>query len=212
MSGMELNKIAGAVLLAGLIAMITGKVTETLYAKGGHGEAEKRGFQIAGVAAEGSGAAAPAAEPEVNILSLLPTADAKAGENVIKKCASCHDFTKGGPNKVGPNLWDIVGHDHAAKGDFNYSPALAGMKGKKWDFVALSDFLANPQKAVPGTKMGFAGIKKAQERADLLAYLRTLSDSPVAIPPAPKEEPKPEAKDNAAPTAKPAEAPAAAHP
>lgn len=147
---------------------------------------EKAGFEIA--AAEGGEAAAAggeAAAAAVPIADLLAKADAKAGEAVFKKCQACHDGTKGGPNKVGPNLYGLVDRPVATHEGFAYS---AGMKdfskggAEKWTFDHLNGFLHAPKKYVAGTAMGFAGIKKDDERANLIAYLATLADTPVPLP------------------------------
>jgi cytochrome c len=188
-SGFELNKIAGAVLLAGLIAMVAGKVSHLLYYgsltehHAEHSE-EKRGYQIAVTEGGAEAGSAPAAEEKpVDIAPFLAKADEAAGQADIKKCTSCHTFDKGGKNGVGPNQWGLIGGHFAHKEDFaGYSDALKAMKDKKVDFQALSDFLTNPKKYIPGTKMAFAGIKDPQERANLIKYLNTLSDSPVPLP------------------------------
>jgi cytochrome c len=121
---------------------------------------------------------------------LLASADAAAGETVFKKCASCHTSEKGGPNKVGPNLWDVVNRPIASHEGFSYSAGMTTFsEGHKvvWDFDHLNFFLEAPKKHVPGTAMGFAGLKKEDERANLIAYLRSLSDSPAALPTASSE-------------------------
>lgn len=176
-SGLEINKIAGAILLAGVIAMVSGLIAEALYT-GTIAEEKpeaKRGYTIAGAENAGSEAAATKEEKPVDIAPYLAKADVKAGEAESKKCASCHTFTKGGANGVGPNQWDLVGSSWAHKDDYSYSQAIASEKGKKkWDAQTLSDFLANPMKYIPGTKMSFAGIKDPQARANLIAYLSAL--------------------------------------
>jgi cytochrome c len=145
---------------------------------------EKPGFAI--IAEEGSGEAASAGgeEAEVDIKPLLASADASAGEAIFKKCGACHTIEKGGPNKVGPNLFGVVERPIASHEGFSYS---AGMKtfaeaNKTWTYDHLSYFIEAPKKHVPGTAMGFAGVKKPEERASLIAWLRQQSDQPVALP------------------------------
>ena len=99
-----------------------------------------------------------------------------------RPCAACHDPSKDGPNKVGPNLWGIVGRMHGVHEGFAYSEAMAALKDKPWSYEALNEFLIKPSAAVPGTKMAYGGLKKDADRANLLAYLATLSDSPVPFP------------------------------
>jgi cytochrome c len=132
--------------------------------------------------AQPEGAGAPAAAPAgEDAVKLIAAADPKAGEKVAAKCKACHDFTKGGPNKVGPNLWGVVGGPSAHKEDFNYDDAIKNLK-ITWDFAHLDQFLTNPKKFAPGTKMAFPGLPKAQDRANLLRWLRDQSDSPVPLP------------------------------
>jgi cytochrome c len=183
--GFEINKIAGAVFLAGIIAMVAGLTAEGLY-KGSiseHEEEIKRGYTIEGAASEtAEGGEAPKEVKPVDILPLLAKADVKAGEAVVKKCASCHTFDKGGKNGVGPNQWNLVGNHFAHNDSYSYSAALTGAKDKKWGFQELSDFLAAPKKYLPGNKMSFAGVSNPQDRANLIAYLNTMTDKPLPLP------------------------------
>lgn len=188
MQGLELNKIAASVLVAGLVAMTAGKIADALYhgsISPGHGhETEaKRGYTIAGAEEAADPHAAPAAEEKpVDILPLLAAANPEAGKAQLKKCTACHTFEKGGKHGVGPNQWNLIGRNVASVEGYAYSTALQGMKDKRWGFQELSDFLANPKKVAPGNKMAFAGIKKPEDRADLIAYLNSLSDSPQPLP------------------------------
>lgn len=173
-----LNKLAAAVLSAGLLAMITGFIAHQLF----HPHVpEKQAFEIAaGVEAPSAQTASAPAGPQP-IGPLLAKADAAAGEKIAKKCASCHTFEKGGPNKIGPNLWDVVGRKHAGHEGFSYSSVMQGMPGN-WDYEALNKFIYSPKTYAKGTKMTFAGLKNDQERADVIAFLRTLSDNPKPLP------------------------------
>jgi cytochrome c len=176
MSSLELNKIVGAILLAGLVAMITGFIAHELVNpehQGGEGGAE-----VAGTAPAAPEAPAPI-EP---VSALLAKADVSAGQQIAQKCQQCHDFTKGGPNKVGPNLWGIVGSHPAEVPNFAFSDAMKARESGTWTYEELNDFLTAPKVDIPGTKMTFPGLPKLQDRADVIAFLRTQSDSPVALP------------------------------
>ena len=184
--GIEINKIAGAVFLAGIIAMVAGLTAEGLYT-GSISEKEeaiKRGYTIEGAAADTAEGAAPAADAApVDIMPLLAKADVKAGEAISKKCTSCHTFDKGGKNGVGPNQWNLVGNHFAHNETYSYSAAVSDLKDKKkWGFQELSDFLSGPKKYIPGNKMSFAGVSKPEDRANLIAYLNTLTDKPLPLP------------------------------
>ena len=102
--------------------------------------------------------------------------------NAVRACASCHTFNQGGDNRVGPNLWGIVGADHAHVDGFNYSQAMASKKGEPWTYEELNKFIANPRAYAPGTRMAYAGLGNTQQRADLIAWLRTLDTEPKPLP------------------------------
>jgi len=178
MSGLEINKIAAAVLLAGVIAMVSGLIAEGLYHED---ESDKRGYKVEGVA-ENTEASAPVEEKPVDITPYLEKADLAQGQQLIGRCQTCHTFGKGQGNGVGPNQYGLVGRKVATQEGFNYSDAMKA-KGGSWTFQALSDFLTNPQKAVPGTRMAFAGLKKPEERAALIMYInKNFSDNPLPVP------------------------------
>ena len=122
---------------------------------------------------------APSADGTV--LALLAAADAGDGKKAFRKCKACHTADKGGAHKVGPNLWDVVGRAKAGAQGYRFSGVLAGLGGA-WSFADLDAFLAKPKAFAPGTKMSFSGVKKAAERAAVIAYLRSLSDSPKPLP------------------------------
>lgn len=182
MSGIELNKIAASILIAGLVMMITGKIASTLYHPT---EALTRGYSVdesAMVTDTAGGAGDDSAEPvTIDIRPLLASADAASGQTVAKKCLACHTFDKGGIDKVGPNLWGIIGASVAHSDSFNYSGAMKDYGGT-WDYNRLATYLYDPKKAVKGTKMAFAGLRKEKDIADLLAYLRQQSDNPIPLP------------------------------
>ena len=123
--------------------------------------------------------AAPA--PQVDLGTLLATADAEKGRQTASVCASCHTFDQGGQDRTGPSLWGVVGRAVASRKTFTYSSALAGQTGS-WTYERLDHWLTNPVKAVPGTKMAFAGLRRPEDRANVLAFLRHLSASPVVFP------------------------------
>jgi cytochrome c2 len=210
MDSFEWNKIIGAVLFALLISVGLGIFSGILFETE---KPESPGYAVAIAAPETNAPAAPAPKP---IAALLQDADAKKGEATAKICQTCHDLTKGGPNKVGPNLWDVVNRKIASHPGFDYSDAMKkhADEAGTWTFENLNAFLHDPRGVVPGTKMTFAGLKKDDERANVIAFLHTLSDNPAPLPPPPAEAASAGGEAPAAGAAAPAagEAPAEAAP
>lgn len=171
MSGFELNKIAASILLASLITMIVGSVVNVLYKP--NLSPEQRGYTVAVHNMHATEGPATNIQPEapVDIPALMKTANADAGENIIKKCLACHSVDKDGPNKVGPHLWNIVDRDKGSIADYQYSPAMMA-KGGKWGYSDLFAFFKNPRQYVPGTKMSFAGLSKPEDIANVIEFLR----------------------------------------
>jgi len=179
MDTMTFNKIAGALLGSALLVMGLNIVAEGVY----HAERpENAAINIEILEAEGHGKAAESGAPAVSLASLLTSADAAKGEAAFKACKACHTAEDGGANKVGPNLYGIVDHAIGGRDGFGYSDALKAKASEKWTFENLNAFIAKPKDFVSGTKMSYGGLKDDTKRADLLAYLRTLSASPVALP------------------------------
>jgi cytochrome c len=173
MNFFELNKVFGALLLSLIIAMVVGMVSTFIFSTD---LPEKPGFEIV-VASADDGAAAPVkeAEPEVDFATLLASADLAKGEKLTKKCAACHTFDQGGKNKVGPNLFGVVGRQPGGVDGFKYSAAMQAYgEGKVWDADQLNGFLTKPKDFIKKTSMSFAGFKKEKDRANMIGYLQGL--------------------------------------
>jgi cytochrome c len=180
MDSFEFNKIAGAVLGTALAVFGLNELAGIIY----HSSApEKPGMliEVAEATAPAEGGGAPAAAAEA-LPVRLAKADAAKGQTSAKACLACHAVEKGGANKVGPALWDVVERPKASHEGFAYSEALSAHKAEKWDYDQLDQFLANPKGYVAGTKMNYGGIKDPQNRADVLAYLQSLADAPKPFP------------------------------
>jgi cytochrome c len=174
---LEANKAFAAVLTAGISFMVAGLVGGLVVHP--H-RLEKPAIETGEVVAAAAPAAPAALDP---IGPLLANANVENGRTIASRaCAACHTFTEGGRNAVGPNLYGVVGGPHAHREDFNYSPAMKALHDKTWDYESLNAFLNRPAGAVPGTRMAFAGLSQTQQRADVIAYLRSLSAAPQPLP------------------------------
>ena len=182
MDSFELNKVLGAILGTCIVLLVSSFAAGAIFAPV---MPAKPGYEIAVKEAAPAGGKEAAAAPSVPIEKLLQTASVEKGEAAAKKCGACHTFEKGGPNRVGPNLYGIVGDKKGEGRGFNFSAAMKA-KGGDWSYDDLNQFISNPKGFVPGTAMGFAGIQKDSERADVIDYLHTLADSPVPLPAAAK--------------------------
>jgi cytochrome c len=180
MNSFELNKIIGAILGTLLFIMGAGFVAEAIY----HPiEGRGPGYALPEPEPTEVAEAAPA-EAEVPLGTLLAAASVERGQAAIRKCQSCHNFGAGEPNKAGPGLYGVVGRVEGSHEGFAYSDGMLAHRdaGDTWTYENLNHFLTKPSDYVPGTKMSFAGVRTAEERADILAYLQTLSDNPVPFP------------------------------
>ena len=183
MSSNDLNKIVGSGLVALLVAVAIGIAGNEIYNGELGGKMEsKPAYSVAVTETpEAVQEAEPADTGPEPIAPLLATASADDGAKVARPCFACHTFEKGGGARVGPNLWGVVGQPQASVSGFTYSPALSALKGR-WTYEELNKFLTNPQVYAPGTKMGFSGLKKISDRANLILFLRSNSDSPAPLP------------------------------
>jgi cytochrome c len=202
--GFEFNKILGAVLGSLIFIFVIRLVAEHVYEPE---KPEKAGYVVEGVVEEGpAGATAAAPEEMPDWGTVLPAADVAAGKTVAGRCLQCHTLGKGEPNKIGPNIYAVVDEPRGeGRNGFSFSSAMKA-KGGTWTYDELFKFLKSPGAYINGTKMSFAGLRNAQERINLIAFLRTNADSPAAIPaPAPKKEAAPaEAPAGPSDAAKPA--------
>jgi cytochrome c len=207
MDSFEINKIIGGLLATVFVILSLGIVSDAIFAAP---IPEKPGYAIEAPEDDGHGGPGNGSQPSgpESVLPLLASADLTKGAEVFKRCGTCHTGDKGGANKAGPNLWGVVTRAVASHEGFGYS---AGMKafaadGKVWDYTNLDHFLFAPKATVKGTTMGFAGVKKTDERANLIAYLRTLADTPAPL----QDVPAPAAEGVSAPAGGEA-APATGH-
>ena len=194
MDSFEFNKFAGAVLGSVLFILAVSILTDALYETE---EANPQAYAVAAVeeGGEAGGGAAEAAK-EVPLATLLAQSDVERGAKAAKKCAACHNFEEGAGAKIGPDLYHVVGREVASAAGFSYSQAMKD-HGGTWTFEELNHFITDPRGYISGTAMSFAGIKKPQERADVIAYLNSLGTN-MAFPEPPAEEAAPAEEGGAA--------------
>jgi cytochrome c len=179
MDSFVFNKYAGAFLGTALLVFGLGEAKNIVY----HSAVpEKPGFAIEVADNQSAAGGGQPAAPTESLGTLLAKADPAKGQATAKACLACHNFDKGGPNKTGPNLWDVVERPIASHEGFSYSDDMKTHSGDKWTYENLNKFITNPKGFVPKTKMTFGGLKRDQQRADVLAFLRSLSDSPKPFP------------------------------
>ena len=176
MDSFEINKIIAAIILVVVIIVGLDKISETIfYVK----KPEKPGYEVEVVTA--STTSKSSVTEIVDISKLMAMGDLEHGKKVFKKCAACHSINKGGNNKIGPKLWNVMFRPVGAVSDYKYSKALANYK-KEWSWEEMNGFLIKPSKWIANNKMGFAGLKSEKDRASIMIYLNQNSDSPKYLP------------------------------
>jgi len=182
MSGLEVNKIIASVIVAILVVVIIGYAADILMNI--HPDGNKEVAYKIELPVSNPSENTPAVQMETTIepiSALLMNASIEKGEKIYKKCGSCHNYQKGSANKVGPNLWNIINRSKASVDGFAYSDSLAKFGGI-WSYEELAAFVYKPKEYIVGTKMNFAGLKKVEDRANLVLFLRDQSDNPAPLP------------------------------
>ena len=179
MDSFEINKIVAAVLMVALMVIGIGKISDIVF----HVEKpESPGYTVeVDQVTTISSSAAKVTEEKIDIVALMALGDVDSGKKIFKKCAACHSIVKGGKNKIGPALYNVVGRKVGAVTDYKYSKALANYD-KSWTLEELNGFLLKPTKWIKGTKMAYAGLRKEKDRASIIKYLNQSSDNPKVLP------------------------------
>jgi len=179
MDSFELNKIIAAVLMVALLVIGIGKIADVVFYVE---KPESPGYAIeVDQVVNASISDSESSEQKVDIAALMMMGDVASGEKIFKKCAACHSIVKGGKNKIGPALYNVVGRKVGGVDDYKYSKALAAYD-KSWTFEELNGFLLKPAKWIKGTKMAYAGLRKEKDRASIIKYLNQSSDNPQPLP------------------------------
>ena len=179
MDSFEINKIVAAILMVALILIGIGKLSNIIFEVK---KPTKPGYKIQLNDTTTTSASKEAVvEKKIDISALMAQGDVTKGEEIFKKCAACHSILKGGKNKIGPALYNVVGRKVGGVADYKYSKALSAYE-KEWNFEELNGFLLKPAKWIKGTKMAYAGLRKEKDRASIIKYLNKNSDSPVPLP------------------------------
>ena len=181
MDSFEINKIVAAILMVALLVIGISKFSDIIF----HVEKPKTPGYVVEVeqttTTSSSSSAEKTVDEKIDITALMAMGDVATGKKIFKKCASCHSIVKGGKNKIGPALYNVVGRNVGEVTDYKYSKALATY-GKEWNFEELNGFLKKPAKYIKGTKMAYAGLRKEKDRASIIMYLNQNSDNPVPLP------------------------------
>ena len=177
MDSFEINKIIAAVLVTVLLVFGIGKITDIIFHVN---EPDIKGYKVE-VKVGTTTATQANSESQLDISALLALGNVEDGKKVFKKCAACHSINAGGGNKIGPKLWNVMFRPVGAITDYKYSKALSSY-GKEWTWEEMNGFLIKPSKWIKGNKMGFAGLKKEEDRASVILYLNENSDNPKPLP------------------------------
>ena len=177
MDSFEINKIIAAVLVVFLLVFGIGKISDIIF------NVKKPSTSAYKVEVNNSTSSQTSnSVQDADISALLALGDLDHGQNVFKKCSACHSIKKGGKNKIGPALYNVIGRDIGSLDNFKYSKAFVDYTGKSWTFQEMNDFLIKPQAQIKGTKMAFAGLKKEKDRASVILYMNSMSDNPLPKP------------------------------
>ena len=179
MDSFELNKIIAAILMVALLVIGLGKITDVVFHVN---KPEKLGYKVE-VESQSNTDESQATKivEKIDITAVMAQGDTASGEKIFKKCAACHSINKGGKNKIGPALYNVVGRAVGGVDDYKYSKALASY-GKEWSFEELNGFLKKPASYIKGTKMSYAGLRKEKDRASIIKYLNQKGDNPRSLP------------------------------